>query len=85
MCYRLSAHAQQRIRQRNIPVEWLLAAMDGRAAEQVDGTVIMYDRCSRCALIVNPEAMVIVTVFRLKRKQIKQIFSKQHRKATLDG
>lgn len=75
MTYRLSAHAQARIKERRIPVEWLLSALEGRVARLPDQTLIFCDRASRCALVVNPEARVIITVYRMKRKQVKRVYS----------
>ena len=45
--YQLSMHAIQRIEQRRLRPEWLVAALDGKQARQNDGTVIFCDPESR--------------------------------------
>lgn len=73
--YRLSYHATQRIKQRRLQAEWLLAALEGRLYVQPDGLHLLYDPSSRCALIVDPQSKVIITALRLKPAHAKRIFS----------
>lgn len=70
--YTISAHAFMRMRERRISAEELCAALDGPVFEHHHGTQMHFHRQSRLGVIFNPASMQIVTVFRLKRKQVKK-------------
>lgn len=73
--YRLSHHAQQRIKERHLHVRWLLAALDGKRARLPDGTLVLCDPVSRCALYINEQRMLIITAMRLQPSKYKRIYS----------
>jgi hypothetical protein len=74
--YRITAHARQRIRERRLPIEWLVAALDGRCYPYASGLLLLCDPRSRCAVVVNPENGNIVTAIRLKPAAYKRMFSR---------
>jgi len=76
MPYTISEHARQRIAERALPAEHLAAALDGRAYEQADGHVGYCDPRSRCLVVIDPQDAVVVTAYRLKRKQLKRRYSR---------
>ncbi len=73
--YRLSAHAQRRIRQRRLRVEWLLAALEGKQRRQIDGTVMFCDPVTHVALVIDLQRMLIITAIRLRPAKYKRIYS----------
>lgn len=75
--YLLSRHAQHRIKQRRLKVEWLLAALDGKVATQVDGTLIFCDPETRCALVIKPSSRLVVTAMRLRPSKFKRIYKRR--------
>jgi len=77
--YRLTKHAQRRIKERRLKVEWLLAALDGRKCSQRDGTMLFCDPKSRCALIIVREEMLIVTAVRISERRFKKLFGRKRR------
>lgn len=81
VAYRISAHAKRRIRQRRLRVEWLLAALDGKRARLIDGTLVLCDPVSRCAIYINEQRMLIITAMRLHPSKYKRIYSarRKHR------
>ena len=72
MTYTLTPHAYLRIQQRNITDDALAGAANAPVIEHTHGTCMHFDRATRTCLIFNPVNRQIVTVFRLKRKQIKK-------------
>ena len=70
--YTITAHATMRMRERGISPEELCEALGGRVFEHHYGTRLCYSATSRIGVIFNPSTMQIVTVFRLKKKQIKK-------------
>lgn len=76
--YQLSMHAIQRIEQRRLRPEWLVAALDGKRARQNDGTVIFCDPESRCALVIDPTRMLVITALRLRPARFRRIYSRRH-------
>lgn len=75
--YQLSLHAIRRIKERNLRVEWLLAALDGREARQADGNLFLVDPASRCALVINPRSRTVITALRLRPSRYKRLFSQR--------
>lgn len=75
--YRLSHHAIQRIHQRQLPVEWLVAALDGERFAYKHGTVILCDVATRCAVVIEPENRVILTAFLLRPNKFRQLFKRR--------
>lgn len=75
--YQLSDHAIQRIKQRKLRIEWLLAALDGERVVQGNGTVMLCDPATRCTLIVDPNRNLIITALRLRPAKYKRIFSRR--------
>jgi hypothetical protein len=76
MCYTISQHARQRIAERGLDAACLAAALDGRAFEQADGHVGYCDPRSRCLVVIDPQSAVVVTAYRLQRKQLKRRYSR---------
>ena len=76
MCYRISQHAMQRIEQRNLSAEELIAALDGRRFLQANGTTVFLDPHTRCAVVIDLAAMYVLTAFRLKRGKLKRRYSR---------
>ena len=78
--YTLTYHASMRIRERQLSAEELAVAVAGRRIVQYHGREIVYDPRTRCAVVVAPFSMVILTAFltafRLKKKQIKRYCSR---------
>lgn len=74
--YQLSLHAIQRIEQRRLRAEWLVAALEGVSARQRDGTIIYCDPTSRCALVINPKTMLVVTALKLRPAKFRRIYSR---------
>ena len=70
--YRITHHARRRMAQRNIAVEEVLAALNGRRVPR-GRKILHYDRHSRCGLVVQPHERVIVTVMRLTKRQAKRL------------
>lgn len=71
--YVITAHAMARIKERVITAEELLAAMaSDRVYEVASGHRILYDPASRCAVFFDPYTREVVTVFRLRKRQIKK-------------
>lgn len=70
--YRLSHHAYRRIKQRSLPIDGLLAAMEGIRYVLPDGTIVLCDSISHCALILDPNEQVVLSAFRLRRKNRKR-------------
>jgi hypothetical protein len=77
--YRLTHHAQRRIKKRRLRVEWLLAALDGRKRSLSDGTMLFCDPKSRCALVIRREQMLVVTAFRISESRFRKIFNRRKR------
>lgn len=75
--YQLTLHAQQRIKQRRLRVKWLLAALDGKRARQGDGTIMLCDPDSRCALVIDPKTNLIITALKLRPSKFKRIFARR--------
>jgi hypothetical protein len=63
----------ERIAQRDLRVEELLAALEGRAMRQQDRT-IFYDRGSRCVVVVKGD--VVLTAYRTRRGEVKRTFGR---------
>lgn len=76
--YQLSNHAIQRIEQRRLRPEWLVAALDGKRAWQKDGTLVFCDPKTRCALVINPKTMLVITALRLRPAKFKRIYSRRY-------
>lgn len=76
--FRLSRHAQRRIRQRKIRVEWLLAALEGERSKQRKGGVFLLgDPASRCALVIDLKfGGIVVTVIKLSPRKYRRLFVK---------
>lgn len=75
--YRLRQHAKRRMRQRGVHPEHVCAALDsGFVREQISGNMIHFDRASRTAVVTDPRTAEIVTVMRLKKKDIKRNLSR---------
>lgn len=74
--YTLTPHAVQRIRERAISPDELAAALAGRCYKRSSGTMMHVDRKTRTAILFDPWSMCVVTVFKLKRKQVKRWCSK---------
>ena len=70
--YTLTPHAYLRIQQRNITPDELAGALASPVFPHQHGTQMHYDRSSRLCVIFNPATLQIVTMFRLKRKQVKK-------------
>ncbi len=71
--YSFTVHAMLRMRERLITAEELLAVIDsGRVYKIRDGNRMLYDPVSKCAVFLNPAKRTIITVFRLKKKQVKR-------------
>ena len=75
--YQLSLHAMQRIEQRKLRPEWLLAALEGVQAQQDDGTVMYCDPDSRCALVIDPNSRLVITALKLRPAKFKRIYSRR--------
>lgn len=73
--YRLTFHAWQRIRDRNIAVEDCLAALEGRRIQRMNGLLILCDPASHVALIVEPTKRLILTAVRYRPARYRRIFS----------
>lgn len=78
--YKLSLHARRRIEQRNLTVEELLAALNGRQIIQRSGTVLFCDPLTRCAVVIDLKAMAVVTALRLKPSKYRRLFSEGKRR-----
>ncbi|MDI9548259.1 MAG: hypothetical protein QM346_11745 [Chloroflexota bacterium] len=76
MLFTISEHARQRIEERGLAAEHLAAALAGRAYTQVDGHIAYCDKRSRYLVVVCPDDAVVVTAYRLKRKQLKRLYSR---------
>ncbi len=74
MCYTLTRHAWERIRERGLTESEIAAALAGRTFDQADGCVAY--RGGRCVLIVNPESGRVVTAMRVTRNQLKRSYSR---------
>ena len=72
--YRLSEHAQERIRRRHLRPQDLVAALDGLEATRYDGTLLLCDARSLCTLIINPHDRIVITAFRMKPVKFRRIF-----------
>lgn len=72
----LSPHAQARIRERAITNDNIAAALAGRSRTTHQGRICWYDRSSRTTLVVDPETLTVVTVFRAHRSAVKRAFGK---------
>lgn len=72
MTYTLTPHAKRRLQQRNITDDDVAGALVAPIYEHHHGTQMHFDRATRLALIFNPVNRQIVTVFRLKAKQVKR-------------
>lgn len=70
--YTLTGHALMRIAERNISTEDLAAALEGRVFPHCYGTHMLFDSRTRVGVIFDPDNLHIITVFRLKRKQVKK-------------
>lgn len=65
--YRITKHAQRRIRSRDLPVEHVYAALfGGTVVPRPGGCQAHIDDRSRVAVIVDPNRRMVVTAFRLK-------------------
>lgn len=62
----------RRIAERNISTEELAAALEGRVFPHHHGTHMLFDGRTRLGVIFDPANLHIITVFRLKRKQVKK-------------
>jgi len=71
----LTNHARCRIEERNLSDDELAAALAGIVIVMRNGDHMHYDRHSRCAVIVNPFKQLVVTVYRLKKSQVKEFSS----------
>lgn len=72
--FQLSRHAQRRIRQRQIPAECLYNAVYHgcrRRRNKQRNREIRFDRRSRWAVVVDPLDRIVVTAFRLNKKQVR--------------
>jgi hypothetical protein len=76
--FQLSMHAINRIRERRLRVEWLLAALDGKRKRQSDGTILCCDPVSRCAMVIDPKQMLIITALSLRPSKFKRIYSRRN-------
>ena len=74
--YTLTYHAYSRIQERQLSAEELAVAVMGRRIVQYDGRELIYDPRTRCAVVIDPYSMTILTAFRLKKKQIKRYCSR---------
>lgn len=74
--YTLTYHAAMRIQERQLSAEEMVVAVEGRRIVQYDGRELIYDPRTRCAVVVDPYSMTILTAFRLKKKQIKRYCSR---------
>lgn len=72
----LSGHAQARIRERGLTDDDLAAALAGRSFRQINGYTLYLDRSSRVAAVINPQTGLLITAYRLRRKQIKKHYSR---------
>ena len=77
--YQLSLHAVRRIKERKLRTEWLLAALDGKQAHMPDGTLILVDPATRCALFVAPNSRIVVTAMKLRPAHYRRIFSRRRK------
>lgn len=77
--YQLSLHAMQRIEQRRLRPEWLVAALDGKRAQQNDGTILFCDPSTRCALVIDPKSRLVITALKLRPAKFRRIYSRRHR------
>lgn len=73
--YQLSVHAIRRIEQRRLRPEWLVAALDGKRAQQGDGTIILCDPETRCALVIDPKTLLVITALKLRPAKFRRIYS----------
>jgi len=74
--YQLSMHAIQRIEQRRLRAEWLVAALEGKQARQGDGTIICCDPETRCALVIDPKSKLVITALKLRPAKFRRIYSR---------
>jgi hypothetical protein len=74
--YALTMHASKRIEQRGISPEQMASALAGRQVALASGLTMCYDRQSHTGCIVNHDTAQIITVVRLKKKEIKQLYSR---------
>lgn len=72
---RLTYHAQRRIIERQLSQDDLAAALAGRVLVLFSGNHLCYDRHSRCAVIVDPCTCVVLTAYRMQKKDVKRILS----------
>lgn len=75
--YTLSHHAQQRIKQRNLRVRWLLAALDGKRARLEDGTLVLCDPVSRCALYISERDNLVITAMCLNPHKYRRLYMRR--------
>ena len=75
--YTISGHADWRIYERQVTPEQIHNALyHGRAIRQVNGCVMHYDNHTGVGVVASPVDREIITVMRLKRRQVKQYYSK---------
>lgn len=72
----LTNHAARRLRERGLTDDELAGALAGRAYKQQNGYTLHYDPSSRVAVVINPQAGVLITAYRLQRKQLKRHYSR---------
>ena len=74
--YRLSGHALEMIAQREICPLDVAIALGGRRVITAHDHVLYYDRTSRTVAVVDPGDAVIITVYRLKKHDVKRELSR---------
>lgn len=76
MSRKMTPHAARRLRERGLTDTEIAAALAGREFQQTNGYTLHYDRASRCAVVINPLSGLLVTAYRMKKKQLKRHYSR---------
>lgn len=74
--FRLTHHVRRRIKQRHIPTEAFYDALfNGRRVRRRKqrNREIRYDRTTRWAVVVDPLDLVIITAYRLTKRQVRSL------------
>jgi hypothetical protein len=77
--FRISDHAARRIRSRNISPLAICAALEGERVLPTTakrGTVTLYDRASRVAVILDANRTCIITVYKVSKATLKRAYSR---------
>lgn len=81
--YSLTQHATRRCRERAITQDDLASALAGEGVDFGDNCISYYCRKSRVRVILAKDAPVALTVYRLTRREGRELYVAMHRQGVL--